>query len=163
MNKTVAMDENAYHQLTAGACFVCRIVEGNPLVPGVKIVYEDADHIVFLNQFPTQEGYTIVCPKKHVERFESDMTSDEWQALQRLTQNVALAVRQATNAMRMYIASWGRPDRNSHVHIHVCPCPQGTLPELQELIAMTKVDGKYLAIEDGRMEEIARNIRRHLH
>lgn len=160
--KTAVMDEAEYHRLTTSACFVCKIVQGDPLKPGVKIVYEDEHHIAFLNQFPTQEGYTIVCPKKHVKRFESDMTSEEWQALQAVTQKVAHAVAQATSAIRMYTASRGRLDRNSHVHIHVCPCSQDTPPELQEIAAMTKIDGEYLALEDSQMEKIAQSIRSYL-
>lgn len=162
MLPTAKMDEEEYDKLARSACFVCRIVEGNPLFPGVKIIYEDNQFVAFLNQFPTQEGYTIVCPKRHIERFESDMTAYEWSALQQKVQQVAAAVSKATDAVRMYVASLGTPDRNNHLHIHVCPCPPGLPIEKQELAAMEKPNGEYLVIDDARMEEIAQKIRTRL-
>src|SRR3954451_10186414 len=115
-----------YDALARSACFICRIVEGRPLVPNVRIVYEDDAVIAFLNQFPSQEGYTIVCPKRHVERYETDLSPDEWLYLLGAVQGVARAVSAATGAIRMYLASLGSPERNPHLHLHVCPCPEGT-------------------------------------
>jgi diadenosine tetraphosphate (Ap4A) HIT family hydrolase len=160
--QTTTMDLTEYGKLAKSDCFVCRIVAGNPLVPGVQIVDEDDLSISFLNQFPTQEGYALVCPKRHIKRFESDMTSAEWTRLQQKVQQVAQAVSQTTNAARMYIASWGSADRNNHLHIHVCPCPQGTPLERQQLAAMDMPDGVYLKIGDARMKQLAEQIRLHL-
>ena len=159
MAETTQIDPEEYDKIATSACFVCRIVQGNPLIPGVKIIDEDDFSITFLTQFPTQEGYTLVCPKRHIERFESDMSSDEWLRLQKKVQEVARAVSETTNAMRMYIASWGSPQRNSHLHIHVCPCPQNTPPERQQLAAMDTPNGTYLQIDDTRMTELAEAIR----
>jgi diadenosine tetraphosphate (Ap4A) HIT family hydrolase len=63
-----------YDAAARSACAICHIVEGRPLFPNPRIVYEDDAVIAFLNQFPSQEGYTIVCPKRHVERYETDLT-----------------------------------------------------------------------------------------
>ena len=148
-------DESTYDKITRSACFVCRIVEGKPLIPNPKIVYEDEKVIAFLNQFPTQEGYTIVCPKSHQERYEQDLSEEEWLYLQKIVRKVSKAVSEATNAIRMYIASLGSPERNAHVHIHVCPCKSGTPFEEQQFKAMELKNGKYLEISPERMEEIA--------
>lgn len=153
------MDDAEYDRIARSDCFVCRIVAGNPLIPNVQIVYENEQVIAFLNQFPTQEGYTIVCPKRHAERFESDLTTEEWLHLQTVVQRVARAVSDATSAIRMYIASLGSPERNAHLHIHVCPCPPGTPFEMQQGEAMRMKDGRYLDISDERMEELANAIR----
>jgi diadenosine tetraphosphate (Ap4A) HIT family hydrolase len=148
-----------YDKVARSACFVCRIVEGRPLFPGPRIVYEDGDVIAFLNQFPTQEGYTIVCPKRHVERFEADVTLHEWMHLQRVVRHVARAVAEVTGAMRMYIASLGSPERNAHVHIHVCPCPPGTPFEEQQFAAMDLRGGQaLLTFSDPRLDDLARAI-----
>src|SRR4051812_17749255 len=115
-----------YDKFSRSDCFVCRLVEGKPLIGTPQIVYEDEQVIVFLNQFPRQEGYALVCPKRHVERFETDLSEDEWLHLQKVVQQVARAVSETTDAIRMYIASLGSPERNPHLHIHVCPCPPNT-------------------------------------
>jgi diadenosine tetraphosphate (Ap4A) HIT family hydrolase len=152
------MDFAEYGRLARSACFVCRIVAGDPLIPGVKIIDEDDFSISFLNQFPTQEGYTLVCPKRHVERFESDLTGADWARLQQKVHAVARAVSAVTKPMRVYIASWGSPELNSHLHVHVCPCPQGTPLEKQQLAAMDAPGGLYLDISEPRMAELADHI-----
>jgi diadenosine tetraphosphate (Ap4A) HIT family hydrolase len=150
-----------YDTVVRSACFVCRIVEVRPLFPNPRIVFEDDQVIVFLNQFPSQEGYTIVCPKRHVERFETDLTLDEWTHLQRIVRNVAAAVAEVTGAMRMYIASLGSPERNAHVHIHVCPCPPGTPFDQQQFAAMDLKGGeRLLDMSDERLDELAASITR---
>ncbi|MBX3085792.1 MAG: HIT family protein [Anaerolineae bacterium] len=151
-----------YDKIARSDCFVCRIVAGNPLVANPHIIYEDEQIIAFLNQFPTQEGYTIVCPKKHVERFESELTEAEWVYLQKVVQRIAQAVSETTQAIRMYIASLGSPERNAHLHIHVCPCPPDTPFREQQFAAMENKDGKYLHLSEERMQEIALEIRRRL-
>ncbi len=108
------LDEATYDKIARSACFVCRIVEGKPLIPNPQIIYEDTDIIAFLSQLPSQEGYTLVCPKKHVERYEKDLSEKEWLHLQKIVQRVAKAVSEATNAMRMYIAVLGTPERNPY-------------------------------------------------
>ncbi len=148
-----------YDQIARSDCFVCRLVAGNPLVANPHIVYEDEQVIAFLNQFPPQEGYTIVCPKRHVERFERDLSLEEWLHLQAVVQRVALAVSETTHATRMYIASLGSPERNSHIHIHVCPCPLNTPFELQQFEAMQIKNGEYLLLSEERQAELASQIR----
>ena len=155
-------DHTEYDRLARSDCFVCRIVAGKPLIPNVQIVYEDDQVIAFLNQFPTQEGYTIVCPKRHVERFESELSAEEWLHLQTVVQKIARAVSESTGAIRMYIASLGSPERNAHLHIHVCPCPPGTPFHEQQFAAMMFKDGRYLALSEAKMAEIAGGIRRRL-
>jgi diadenosine tetraphosphate (Ap4A) HIT family hydrolase len=138
---------------------VCRIVERRPLFPGVRIVFEDDLVIAFLNQFPSQEGYTIVCPKRHAERLEMDLTKDEWGHLQGVVQDVARAITEVTGAIRMYIASLGSPERNAHVHVHVCPCPAGTPFDQQQFAAMDLRGGHALLIlSNERLDELAQSI-----
>lgn len=156
------MDDEAYDKIARSDCFVCRIVAGIPLIPNPIIIYEDARVIAFFNQFPTQEGYTIVCPKRHAERFESDLSVEAWLHLQGVVQQVARAISDTTGAIRMYIASLGSPERNAHLHIHVCPCPSGTPFEEQQGEAMRMKDGRYLEISEERSAELAQQIRQRL-
>jgi histidine triad (HIT) family protein len=156
---TTPITPEEYNRIARSDCFVCRIIEGKPLVAHPHIVYEDEQVIAFLNQFPPQEGYTIVCPKRHVERLESDLSIEEWLHLQAVVQQAARAVSETTNAIRMYIASVGSPERNAHIHIHVCPCPPDTPFEAQQFEAMQVKNGKYLELSEARQEELASQIR----
>jgi diadenosine tetraphosphate (Ap4A) HIT family hydrolase len=156
------ISEEDYHAISISDCFICRIVAGDPLVADPQIVYEDEKTIAFLNQFPTQEGYALVCPKRHVERYEEDLTEEEWLHLQRVVQKVSGAIAKATNSMRMYTASLGSPQKNSHLHIHVCPCPKGTPLEKQQGAAMNWGGGEYLDISTERMRKIAKEIREYM-
>jgi diadenosine tetraphosphate (Ap4A) HIT family hydrolase len=149
-----------YDALARSGCFVCAIVEGDPFVPNPRIVYDDDQTIAILNQFPSQEGYTIVCPKRHVERFETDLSPAEWTHLQSVVQQVSRAVSKATGAIRVYLASLGSPERNPHLHIHVCPCPPGTPFAQQQFAAMQLDEGQYLLLSDERLDELAERIRR---
>ncbi len=159
MSDETLMTPEEYDRLTRSDCFVCRIVAGNPLVPNPHVVYEDGSVLAFLNQFPSQEGYTLVCPKRHVERYETELSLAEWLHLQSVVQQISSAVSSATGAIRMYIASLGSPERNAHLHIHVCPCPPGTPFREQQFAAMDLKDGKYLSLPDERMRDLAARIR----
>lgn len=149
------MNEKEYDQLARSECFMCRILEGDPMIPNPEIVYEDERVFVMLNQLPTQEGYCLVCPKKHAERFETDLTTEEWIHLQTIVQKTAKAIRETTEAIRVYTASLGSPERNSHIHIHVCPCPKGTPFDQQQFEAMKT----WKTVEPTRMQELAGWIR----
>lgn len=155
------LTQEDYDKIARSGCFVCRIVEGKPLLPNPQIIYQDNKIIAFLTQLPTQEGYTLVSPKKHYEHYE-EMPKDEWLYLMDKVQVIAKAVAKSTQAIRMYVASVGMSDRNAHVHIHICPCSPGTPPEEQQFKAMDLKDGKYLKISDKRMQELATQIKANL-
>ena len=159
MKRTTAAE---YDALARSACAICRIVESRPLFPNPHVVFEDDRVIAFLNQVPSQEGYTIVCPKRHVERFETDLADEEWRHLQHVVRRVARAVSEVTGAIRMYLASLGSPERNPHLHVHVCPCPPGTPFDRQQFAAMMVPDGQYLLLSDERLDELADAIRTRL-
>jgi diadenosine tetraphosphate (Ap4A) HIT family hydrolase len=155
------LSDSEYDVLARSGCFVCRILEGRPMMPDPEVVYEDAAHIAFLNQRTPQEAYTLVCPKRHVERFE-DMPVAEWLALQGVVHRVAGAVAATTGALRVYLASLGSPERNPHLHVHVCPCPPGTPFERQQFVTMNPPDGRMLEVTPQRMRELGDQLREHL-
>lgn len=155
-------DAAAYDRLARSGCFVCAVVQGRPLLPDPQVVYEDDDVIAFLNHFPTQEGCTLVCPRRHLERFEQDLIAAEWAHLQQVVQRVASAIADATGAIRMYAASLGSPERNAHIHVHVCPCPAGTPFELQQFAAMMHEGGVHRLASPERQRLVARRIREFL-
>jgi histidine triad (HIT) family protein/ATP adenylyltransferase len=58
----------------------------------------------------------------------------------------------------MYLASLGSPERNPHLHLHICPCPEGTPFDQQQFAAMQFADGRYLSLADERLDELAARI-----
>ena len=157
MSRFDMLSPEEYDALCRSECFVCAIVAGQR--QPTEVVYEDESVIAFLNHFPTQDGYTLVCPKRHAERFEVDLTRAEWLHLQDVVQSLAAAVSRATGAIRVYLASLGSPERNAHLHVHVCPCPPGTPVELQQFEAMRSPDGMHHTADAVRQREIAGRIR----
>ncbi len=82
--------------------------------------------------------------------------------LQFVVQRVARAVADATGAIRMYVTSLGSPERNAHLHVHVCQCPEGTPFELQQFAAMTHEGGVHRLAQPGRQRLVASRIRERL-
>jgi diadenosine tetraphosphate (Ap4A) HIT family hydrolase len=122
------------------------------------VVYEDDAAIAFLNKYPTLAGYTLVCPKAHLEQVAGDFTEAEYLRLQAVVRRVAEAVRQVMDAARVYVLSLGSNEANAHVHWHVAPLPPGVPLEEQQFAALDVRRG-VLALSDAEMAGIAARIR----
>ncbi|HVE92037.1 MAG TPA: HIT family protein [Actinomycetota bacterium] len=122
------------------------------------MIYEDADHIVFLNRFPTVPGYVLLAPREHRINVTGDFTVEEYLATQRLLHSVAEAVRTELGAERVYILSLGSHQGNAHVHWHVAPLPPGTPYDKQQFEALRAENG-ILCIPDQEMKEFADRLR----
>lgn len=107
-----------------GPCFVCATVDGHP-DHGHDLIYEDPEIIAFLTRHPTLLGYSLVAPKRHVERLESDLQLNEYLRLQEVVYRVANAVAVSVPTERVYVLSLGSQQGNAHVHWHVAPLPPG--------------------------------------
>ena len=74
--------------MTGEECLFCAIVAGK--IPAIKI-FEDQNHLAFLDINPRNPGHTIVIPKKHYE-VVLDMPEQEagklFEAVKRLSVNV---------------------------------------------------------------------------
>ncbi len=92
-----------------------RIVAGE--IPCHKI-WEDEDHLAFLDINPRVEGHTLVIPKKPwFEVFAMD--EDPYIALWSAAQTVARHLQQRTGCARVVIVVLGY--EVEHVHIHLLP------------------------------------------
>lgn len=67
-------------------CIFCKIVSGE--APSQKI-WEDNEHLAFLNIFPNTEGATVVIPKKHYGSYFADLPEDVLEDLMEASQKVA--------------------------------------------------------------------------
>jgi histidine triad (HIT) family protein len=101
-------------------CIFCKIVPGE--IPAKKI-YEDSDHLAFLDIFPASKGHSLVIPKTHHVDIHS-MSAEEYGALASVAKNVADSLHlrlgsEGTTIMQMNReAGW---QTVFHAHIHVIP------------------------------------------
>jgi diadenosine tetraphosphate (Ap4A) HIT family hydrolase len=138
----VPFDLDAYvAEITSGReCFVCRIVrEPEPEHP---VIFQDDQHIAFLNRYPPLLGYTLVAPVQHKERVIGDFDVSSYLALQAFIFRVGIALSTVVPTERLYVLSLGSQQGNSHVHWHIAPLPPGVPFEHQQFAAlMTEKQG----------------------
>ncbi|MEV4757830.1 HIT domain-containing protein [Micromonospora sp. NPDC049559] len=137
----VPIDLDAYHQqVRSTACFVCAFLHGDPGFEH-ETLYDDGDHVAFLNRYPTLPAYALVVPRRHVEDVVRDLTTQEYLGLQAAVHRVARAVAAVTAAERVYLLSLGSMQGNAHVHWHIAPLPPGVPYEQQQYHALMNENG----------------------
>ncbi len=97
------------------ASLFTRIVQGE--IPCHK-VWEDAQHLAFLDIVPIQPGHTLVNPKREVG-YLFDLSAEEQAALWRAVRTVEAGLKRATGCKRvcLMVVGWEVP----HVHVHLVP------------------------------------------
>ncbi|MCD6590739.1 MAG: HIT family protein [Candidatus Aenigmarchaeota archaeon] len=101
-------------------CLFCKIVAGE--IPSQK-VYEDENHLAFLDINPRNPGHTLVIPKKHYETI-MNMPDEEAGRLFQTVKRLAAAIKKAMNADGISIAQSNERAAGQvipHVHFHVIP------------------------------------------
>ena len=151
-------DLDAYlERMQTRPCFICGLVAGDPEFAH-HVVYEDDFAIAFLNKYPTLFGYTLVCPKAHVEQIGGgELSLDDHLRLQRLVYAVAEALRRVVPTERVYVLSLGSQQGNRHLHWHVAALPPGVAPEDQQFAALDVTRG-VLALDEAEMAALAARI-----
>ena len=137
----VPMDIESYTERTRnGRCFVCALVSG---APGFEheVVFEDDEHIAFLDRYPTLPGRTLVAPRSHVEHVVRDLDEAAYLRTMLVVREVALAVEAVFGPERTYLLSLGSQQGNSHLHWHVAPLPPGVPYEEQQFHALMTENG----------------------
>lgn len=143
-----------------GPCFICATVGGDPDYEH-ELLYQDDDSIAFLAREPTLLGYSLVAPKRHAERLETDLGLEEYLRLQEVVYKVANAVATSLPTERVYVLSLGSQQGNSHVHWHIAPLPPGVPSENQQFHAVMAEHG-VLEITREDMRALGATIRRAL-
>lgn len=106
------------------ACVFCEIVAGN--APAVRI-YEDDDHLAFLDIRPFTAGHTLVIPKAHTVDM-TDTGADVLAGMMAVGRRIAQAARCGLGATGTNLAiNDGRSAFQSvfHIHLHVVPRRDG--------------------------------------
>jgi diadenosine tetraphosphate (Ap4A) HIT family hydrolase len=97
-------------------CIFCKIVAGE--VPSYKI-YEDKEHVAFLDIFPVTKGQALVAPKKHLDSLFSKAEDKELAHLVLAAKKVANLLREKLPAERISMVFEGL-DVN-HLHAKLFP------------------------------------------
>jgi histidine triad (HIT) family protein len=99
-------------------CVFCKII--NKTLPA-SIVYEDADHVAFLDARPLFEGHTLLVPRAHVETL-ADLSPDAIAPFFTLTQRLAVGIPQAMEAKGTFVAMNNVVSQSvAHLHCHIVP------------------------------------------
>jgi histidine triad (HIT) family protein len=110
------------------------------------IIYEDDEHIAFLDVHPVNDGHTLVVPKKEVSDYLY-MNEDEYLKLFNKARKIAGMLKQKINSPRvgLVVEGFGVP----HVHVHLIPVYHGDdLKKPQDMT--TEIDNPKLK----RMQEL---------
>lgn len=152
------MDLAAYAaRARTGPCFVCGYVNGNPDYRH-EAVYEDEDHVAFLDRWPTVPGKVLVAPKAHIEHVVRDVDEAAFTRLMLVVRKVALAVEAVFGPERTYLLSLGSRQGNAHVHWHIAGLPPGVPYERQQFHALMTENG-VLPLAPEQSAEMARRLR----
>jgi histidine triad (HIT) family protein len=102
----------------ADDCVFCKIIDKE--LPA-SIVYEDADHVAFLDQRPLFAGHTLVVPRTHLETL-ADLPPAAIGPFFTLTQRLSVAIPKALDAAGTFVALNNVVSQSvPHLHCHVVP------------------------------------------
>ncbi|MET8746132.1 HIT family protein [Streptomyces sp. NPDC004728] len=135
------MDLEEYVERTqCGPCFVCAFLAGNPDYAHAT-VFEDADHVAFLDRWPTVPGKVLVAPRAHVEHVVRDLDEAAYSRLMLFVREIALAVEAVCGPERTYLYSLGSQHGNAHLHWHIAALPPGVPYREQQFHALMTENG----------------------
>ena len=101
-------------------CIFCKIAAH--VIPS-RILFEDDNFMVILDQFPSSLGHTLVIPKNHCENI-FDIPEDTAAGLQRLVVKAAKALRDSLGTHNINILQNNGPLAGQtvfHYHVHIIP------------------------------------------
>lgn len=101
-------------------CIFCDIIQGK--TQG-HFIYEDENHVAFLDKYPIDHGHSLVLPREHYEKV-TDMTADNVGELFSKIPKIAKAIIKITKADAFSMAqNNGKAAKQivPHVHVHIIP------------------------------------------
>jgi len=102
------------------SCIFCDIISKNR---EGHFIYEDDNHVAFLDKYPIDKGHVLVVPKHHYEKI-TDMSENQVGDLFSKIPKIAKAIMASTGAVAFSLAqNNGRAAKQiiPHVHVHIIP------------------------------------------
>jgi len=96
-------------------CIFCQIAKGK--LPSYKI-YEDDEHLVFLDIFPNTKGMTLIIPKKHFDSYAFDMPDEDHHKLLEVTKKIAKALDKVLGTKRTAMVMEGMGIDHAHIKLY---------------------------------------------
>ncbi|WP_336605895.1 HIT family protein [Streptomyces sp. BA2] len=121
-------------------------------------MYEDDDHVAFLDRYPTLPGKVLVAPKAHVEHVIRDLDEAAYVRIMLVVRKVALALERVLDAERTYLYSLGSQEGNSHLHWHIAALPPGVPYDEQQFHVLMAENG-VLDIPPEAMADLGARLR----
>jgi histidine triad (HIT) family protein len=100
-----------------GDCIFCKIIKGQ--IPCYK-VWEDENHLAFLDIHPIKRGHTMVIPKIHYPYY-FEMPTEKLVEMAKATQVVAEILKKAFNPKSGKVGEIIYGLDIDHTHIHLAP------------------------------------------
>ena len=122
-----------------------KIVDGE--IPCYK-VWEDEEHLAFLDIMPIQKGHTLLIPKKSVD-YIFDMTDEDYENLMIVAKKVANILKKATGAFKIGMIVEGL--EVPHVHIKLIPIDEdhtlGTISGVATQEELKEIQEKIIKVQ----------------
>ena len=104
--------------MPSDACVFCAIIAG---AVSASIVYEDDEHVAFLDQRPLFEGHTLLVPRRHVVTL-ADLPAPAVGPFFAVAQRLSVAIPHAMGAAGTFVAMNNVVSQSvAHLHCHVVP------------------------------------------
>ncbi len=96
-------------------CIFCKIVSGE--IPTHKI-WEDENHMAFLDIFPLRKAQTVVVPKDHMQSRIFTLPDDAYDSLMRAAKKVANLLEEKLGLERTMIVGEGLEINHAHLKLY---------------------------------------------
>ncbi len=96
-------------------CIFCKIVAGE--IPSFK-VYEDENHLAFLDINPNTRGQTVLVTKKHYSSYTFELSEDVYARLMRAAKEVARRLDEKLGVRRTVLVAEGMGVDHAHLKLY---------------------------------------------
>lgn len=134
-------------------CIFCKIAKGE--IPSAKI-WEDSNHVAFLDINPNVVGMTLVIPKTHFDSYTFEMPSKDHHALIDASQATAKLLEKSLGVQRVAMVMEGLGVNHAHIKLYPIHGLDEKFKEIwsKKRVFFEKYDG-YISTELGPQRNFA--------